>query len=222
MSFIIVNAERQAKGMLMEALVSQFGYLAVAGLIFLETVFPPIPSEVILPMAGFMTASTGMTLPGVIAAATIGSVVSAYVLYGVGRALSRERLTRLIETRPFRLLGFKNDDVNRVVSWFDRRGQITVLICRCVPGVRSLISIPAGTARMGIAKFTLYTLIGSAVWNALLCSLGAAAGSAWHQVSDQVTWVSDMVTYELAAVAAAAVLWWVVRRMVPAWHRPSR
>lgn len=205
----------------MEAFIGQFGYIAVAALIFLETVFPPIPSEVILPMAGFLTASTDMVLPGVIIAATLGSLAGAFILYGVGRVLSRERLMRLCETRPLRLLGFRGSDVERVVGWFDRRGQITVLICRCVPGLRSLISIPAGTARMGLGRFTLYTLVGSAVWNTLLCSLGAAAGSAWQQVSDQVAWVSDIVVYVLAAVLVIAAVWWIARRAIPAWRETA-
>ena len=202
----------------MEAFIDQFGYLAVASLIFLETVFPPIPSEVILPMAGFLTASTGMVLPGVIVAATGGALAGAFVFYGVGRALSRKRLMRLCETRPLHLLGFRASDVERVVGWFERRGQITVLVCRCIPGIRSLISIPAGTARMGLPRFAVYTLVGSAAWNTLLCGLGAAAGSAWQQVSDQVAWVSDLVTYGLAVVLIVAAIWWFFRRAVPAWR----
>lgn len=202
----------------MEAFIDQFGYVAVAALIFLETVFPPIPSEVILPMAGFLTSSTDMVLPGVIIAATLASLVGAYLLYGVGRVLSRERLMRFFETKPLRMLGFRGSDIERVVGWFERRGQITVLICRCVPGVRSLISIPAGTAKMGLVRFTLYTLIGSAAWNTLLCSLGAAAGSAWQQVSDQVSWVSDIVMYVLAAALVVAAIWWIVRRVIPVWR----
>lgn len=202
----------------MEAFISQFGYLAVLALIFLEVVFPPIPSEVILPMAGFFAATGQMTLPGVVAAATAGGLAGAYVLYGVGRLLSRERLEAFFDTRPLRLLGFTSSDVRRVVGWFERRGQITVLVCRCVPGIRSLISIPAGTARMGLGRFTTYTVAGSLVWNALLCGLGAAAGTAWQQVSDQISWVSDLVVYGLAALLGALAAWWVVRRAVPVWR----
>lgn len=202
----------------MEAFISQFGYIAVASLIFLETVFPPIPSEVILPLAGALTITSGMTLPGVVIAATLGALAGAFILYGVGRVLSRERLIRFFETRPLRLLGFRGADVERVVGWFERRGQVTVLICRCVPGIRSLISIPAGTARMGMVRFVVYTVVGSAAWNTLLCTLGAAAGSAWQRVSDQVSWVSDIVTYALAALVVAAVVWWVVRRALPVWR----
>ena len=158
--------------------ISQFGYLAVFGLIFFENVFPPIPSELILPLSGFLVIQTTMKLPLVIVAATIGSVVGAFVLYGIGRLLSQDRLEIFFDTKPMRLLGFHSGDVAKAIGWFDRRGQITVLLCRCIPVVRSLISIPAGTAKMSVVRFTLYTLVGSAVWNTVLCSLGYAAGGA--------------------------------------------
>lgn len=196
--------------------INQFGYLAVAGLILFENIFPPIPSELILPLSGFFTTTTDMTLPITIVAATVGSVVGAFLLYGIGRLLSRERLMRFFATRPMRLLGFKPDDVASAVDWFDRKGQITVLICRCVPIVRSLISIPAGTAKMNPARFALYTLVGSAVWNTVLVSLGAAAGSAWATVSAQAEWVSDVVKYVIYAIIAVVVILWVVKRIVPA------
>ena len=138
-------------------LISQFGYVGVWFLIFFENVFPPIPSELILPLSGFFTTTTDLTLPGVIIAATIGSITGAYILYGVGRLLSRERLMTFFGTRPMRLLGFKPNDIASAVDWFDRKGQVTVLICRCIPVVRSLISIPAGTAKMNVVRFSLYT-----------------------------------------------------------------
>lgn len=197
-------------------LISQFGYVGVWFLIFFENVFPPIPSELILPLSGFFTTTTDLTLPGVIIAATIGSVTGAYILYGVGRLLSRERLMAFFGTRPLRLLGFKPEDVSSAVDWFDRKGQVTVLICRCIPIVRSLISIPAGTAKMGVVKFSLFTLVGSAVWNSILCSLGAAAGSAWQTVTAQAEWVSDVVKYVIIAIVAVAVAFWVVKRIIPA------
>lgn len=195
--------------------INNFGYLAVAALIFFENVFPPIPSEVILPLAGFLTTTSSMVLPLVIVFATLGSVLGAFVLYGVGYLLSRERLTRFFETRPMKLLGFKGNDIANAIDWFDRKGQITVLICRCVPVVRSLISIPAGTARMNPVRFTLYTLLGSAVWNTILCTLGFAAGSAWEQVSAQAEWISDLVKYALVAIFAVLVVIWVVKRIIP-------
>ena len=197
-------------------LISQFGYIGVWFLIFFENVFPPIPSELILPLSGFFTTTTELTLPGVIVSATVGSVTGAFILYGVGRILSRERLMAFFGTRPMRLLGFKPEDISSAVDWFDRKGQVTVLICRCIPVVRSLISIPAGTAKMNVLKFSLYTLLGSAVWNSILCSLGAAAGSAWETVTEQAEWVSDVVKYVIIAVVVVAVIFWVVKRIIPA------
>ncbi len=195
--------------------INQFGYFAVGALIFIENIFPPIPSEVILPLSGFFTTTTDMVLPLVIISATAGSVLGAYILYGIGYVLSRERLMRFFETRPMRLLGFKGSDIASAVDWFDRKGQFTVLICRCIPVVRSLISIPAGTARMNPVKFTLFTLAGSAVWNTILCSLGAAAGNAWMTVSEQAEWVSDVVKYVIIALIVIVAIVWIVKRIIP-------
>ncbi len=196
--------------------ISDFGYFAVAALILLENVFPPIPSEVILPLSGFLATQTDMSLGGVIAFATVGSVVGAYFLYGIGRLLSQERLEGFFDTKPMRMLGFKSDDVSKAIGWFDRKGQITVLICRCIPVVRSLISIPAGTAKMNMVRFALYTLVGSLAWNAILCTLGFWAGGAWEQVTAQAEWVSDVVKVVIVVVALAVIAWWVVKRIVPA------
>ena len=201
------------------AFINQFGYVAVAALILLENVFPPIPSELILPMAGFLVLSSSMSLPGVIVAATLGSVAGAFVLYGIGHVLSRDRLMAFFETRPMRMLGFKGRDVASAIGWFDTKGQLTVLVCRCVPVVRSLISIPAGTARMGLAKFAGLTAIGSAVWNTVLCTLGYGAGNAWQTVSEQATWVIDVATYLVLAACGIAAVWRFVTRVVPNLRR---
>ena len=196
-------------------LISQFGYIGVWFLIFFENVFPPIPSELILPLSGFFTTTTDMVLPLVIVSATIGSVTGAFILYGIGYVLNRERLMRFFNTRPMRLLGFKGSDISSAIDWFDRKGQASVLICRCIPVVRSLISIPAGVARMNVAKFSLFTLLGSAVWNSILCSLGAAAGEAWEQVTAQAEWISDVVKYVILAIIAVVAVYWIVKRIIP-------
>lgn len=196
--------------------ISQFGYFAVAALILLENVFPPIPSELILPLSGFLVTKTSMGLPGVIAFATIGSVVGAFFLYGIGRLLSQERLEGFFDTKPMRMLGFKSDDVAHAIGWFDRRGQKTVLICRCIPVVRSLISIPAGTAKMNMARFAAYTAVGSLVWNTILCTLGYVAGNAWERVTAQVEGLSNIVTIVLVVAIVAALVWWIVKRIIPA------
>ncbi|HIR91721.1 MAG TPA: DedA family protein [Candidatus Limicola stercorigallinarum] len=196
-------------------IINQFGYFAVGALIFIENIFPPIPSELILPLSGFFTTTTDMALPLVIFSATVGSVTGAFILYGIGYVLNRERLMRFFNTRPMRLLGFKDTDISSAIDWFDRKGQASVLICRCIPVVRSLISIPAGVARMNIVKFSLFTLVGSAVWNTILCSLGAAAGSAWETVTAQAEWVSGVVKIVIIAIVAVVAIWWIVKRIIP-------
>ncbi len=196
-------------------IINQFGYFAVGALIFIENIFPPIPSELILPLSGFFTTTTDMVLPLVILSATVGSVTGAFILYGIGYVLNRERLMRFFNTRPMRLLGFKDTDISSAIDWFARKGQASVLICRCIPVVRSLISIPAGVARMNIVKFSLFTLVGSAVWNTILCSLGAAAGSAWETVTEQAEWVSDVVKIVIIAIVAVVAIWWIVKRIIP-------
>ena len=202
--------------------ISQFGYVAVSALIFLENIFQPIPSELILPLSGFLVTKTSMTLPLVIVAATVGSVVGAYILYGIGRLLSQERLEGLFDTKPMRMLGFHSDDVAKAIDWFDRKGQITVLICRCIPVVRSLISIPAGTAKMNMALFAVYTLVGSLVWNTILCTLGFWAGDAWEQITAQAEWFSSVVKIGIIVVAVIVVAWWVKFRILPARAEQKR
>lgn len=202
--------------------ISQFGYVAVSALIFLENIFPPIPSELILPLSGFLVTKTSMTLPLVIVAATVGSVVGAYILYGIGRLLSQERLEGFFDTKPMRMLGFHSDDVAKAIGWFDRKGQITVLICRCIPVVRSLISIPAGTAKMNMALFAVYTLVGSLVWNTILCTLGFWAGDAWEQITAQAEWFSSVVKIGIIVVAVIVVAWWVKFRILPARAEQKR
>ena len=180
--------------------VAQYGYLALSALIFLENVFPPIPSEAILPAAGFMSSIGSLWLPVAILAATIGSLLGAYVLYGVGRVLSQERLERLMGTKPLGMLGFEPGDVSSAIGWFKKHGQVSVLVCRCIPIVRSLISIPAG----------------SLVWNTILCTVGYVAGSAWESASAGATQAIDVMTLAVTAIMVAVVAVWAAKRAIPA------
>ena len=189
--------------------IDQFGYFAVAALIFIENIFPPIPSELILPLSGFFTTTTDMVLPLVIVSATAGSVLGAYILYGIGWVLSRERLMHFFDTKPMRLLGFKGTDIASAVDWFDRKGQFTVLLCRCIPVVRSLISIPAGVARMNFPLFLALTLAGSLIWNSIFVVGGYLLGGQWHRIEAVAGWFSN------AVVAAIGVL--VVAFLVRRW-----
>ncbi len=163
--------------------MNQFGYWGILFLIAIENIFPPIPSEVILTFGGFMTISTNMTTLGVIIFSTIGSVLGALVLYGVGRLLTKERLENLLDGRIGRMLHFKKEDVQKSEDWFIKRGKITVFFCRFIPIIRSLISIPAGMTKMNIGIFLILTTIGTAIWNTVLVLLGAAFGASWEKIA---------------------------------------
>jgi len=146
-------------------IMDQFGYLGVFLLIAAENIFPPIPSEVILLFGGFMTTYTALNIAGMTAAATLGSVAGAIVLYFVGKIFNKNRLEKIISGRAGRILKLNNSDIEKADSWFDGRGDKTVFFCRFVPLIRSLISIPAGMSEMAMPRFLAYTSLGSLIWN---------------------------------------------------------
>ncbi|VEI13462.1 DedA family protein [Trueperella bialowiezensis] len=187
---------------LMEAL----GGVGVALLIAIENLFPPIPSEIILPLAGF-TASLGtkFSLVEAIIWATIGSVVGAWALYGVARVFGRERTRAVFEWLPL----VKIDDVDRTEEWFHKHDQSTVFFGRMLPIFRSLISLPAGVIKMNFLKFTLLTAAGSAIWNIVLVGAGYLLGENWHLVEQYVGVLSKIVL----AVILIALAWWIIRRL---------
>jgi membrane protein DedA with SNARE-associated domain len=173
----------------------------------LETVFPPVPSEAVLPLAGYTASQGHYGLVAAIAWATAGSLVGALVLYCAGARLGAQRLEALAERIP--LLHAR--DVERAMEWFDRHGRTAVLLGRLVPGVRSLISIPAGVNRMPLLQFAGYTTAGSLLWNGLLIGAGYELGAQWHVVEARAGEISN-VAYALLGLA---VVWFVVRR----WRR---
>lgn len=179
-------------------IMNQFGYLGIALLIAIENIFPPIPSEIILTFGGFMTTQSNMNIWLVSLFATIGSVAGAIVLYCVGRLLTTKRLGWIID-KWGHVLRVKKQDIQTAESWFIKRGSLTVFFCRFIPIVRSLISIPAGTAHMHFGKFLLYTSLGAAIWNIVLVKLGAVAGENWQSI------VNYMDTYSYIVCAAVAV-----------------
>ncbi len=186
--------------------MEDFGYPGMALLIAVENLFPPIPSEVILTFGGFLTTRTALDVWWVVAWATLGAVAGALVLYGVGRALGGERMRALLAGPWGKRLGFDAEAADRAAGWFEKKGAKTVLFCRCVPILRSLISIPAGMARMNLVRFLLYTTAGSLVWNAALVHLGAAAGESWALLARRFSDGSGMVRWMLAAAAAVLLL----------------
>ena len=198
--------------------INQFGYLGVALLVVIENVFPPIPSEIVLPFAGFVAqqgasavnatagaAQSDTTVVGMMIAATVGSVVGALILYFVSAAIGPERLRGFVE-RFGKWFGVKSSDLVRAEEWFDRRSSAAVLVGRCVPLIRSIVSIPAGFRRMKLTSFVVLTAIGSAVWNIALIGAGAVLGDQWERVGEYVGVFQWMVI--------AAVLLLLVRFVV--------
>ena len=171
----------------------------------LETVFPPVPSEVVLPLAGYTASEGHYGLVAAIVWATAGSLVGALVLYALGAAWGQERLCATVERIP--LLHAR--DVERAIDWFGRHGRSAILLGRLVPGVRSFISIPAGIDRMPLLQFSAYTAAGSAVWNTALIVAGYELGAQWHHVEGYVGSVANVVY----VVLALALVWFVVRRL---------
>lgn len=194
-----------------ESVIDAIGYAGVALLVALENVCPPIPSEVVLPAAGLWAADRGGVVPlvGMILASTLGSVVGAWALYEGAARVGPDRLRDIVARRG-RWVGLKQTDVDRAQEWFDRRGDIAVLLCRCVPLVRSLVSIPAGCAHMNRTRFTLYSAAGSLVWNSALIMVGYAAASHRHTVEDAL----GTVQYGVAVVLAVALGMFVWRRVI--------
>jgi Uncharacterized membrane-associated protein len=195
------------------ATMKAYGYLGVYLLITLENVFPPIPSEVILTFGGFMTTYAKLNVFGVILAATAGSVSGAIILYAIGRLLPRERLERILDGKIGKILHFKKEDVEKAMGWFEKRGKISVFICRCVPIVRSLISIPAGMAEMHFGAFLFFTTLGSLIWNIVLVELGVFAGDSWEKIAGYVDTYSTITLVVLVIVFFGFALWFYKYRI---------
>jgi membrane protein DedA with SNARE-associated domain len=189
--------------------IDRLGYVGVALLVALENLFPPIPSEIVLPFAGFVVSDGNATLLGMILAATVGSVAGALVLYGIAAAIGPDRLRQFV-VRYGRWFRLTTADLDRAERWFDRRAVVAVLVGRCVPLVRSLVSVPAGFRRMPITTFLLYTTIGSLIWNTALIGAGYLLRERW----DAVEPIMDWFQYVVVAGIALAVAWFVWTRFV--------
>lgn len=174
-------------------IMNQFGYLGIMLLIAIENIFPPIPSEVILTFGGFMTTYSQLTIIGIIIFATIGALLGALVLYLVGRLLKKERLMALAKGKLGKTLRFKPEDIEKADNWFTKKGTKAVFFCRCIPIVRSLISIPAGMNGMKIPTFLLYTFLGTLIWNTVLTVLGSVLGENWTKLVDIINTYSKVV-----------------------------
>ena len=182
---------------LMDRLGAPGAGLAIA----LENLFPPLPSEVILPLAGFTAAQGGMSLAAALVWTTLGSVAGALALYGIGALIGRDRVRALVVRLPL----VKVADLDRTEAWFARHGAKAVFFGRMIPVLRSLISVPAGVERMSVATFVLYTTLGSLLWNTAFVLAGYGLGDNWRTVEEYVGVYSKAVV-ALAGLAAVAFL----------------
>lgn len=180
------------------------GGIGVAFAIALESVFPPIPSEVILPLAGFTAARGSFNLIEAIIWATVGSVLGAWVLYGISRWVGLHRIHRAVDRIP----GVDRDDVDKADRWFTKYGHWSVLIGRVIPVVRSLISIPAGFNRMNFLTFTGWTMLGSAVWNTILVTAGYLLGDQWCSILGALNVFEDVVIVIFIVVIVVLIARW--------------
>jgi membrane protein DedA with SNARE-associated domain len=172
--------------------IQSTGYLGIVFLMFLENVFPPIPSEVIMPLAGFLVAEGKENFAGVVIAGMVGSLLGALPFYYAGYLLGEERLKAFADKHG-RWLTLSRDDLERAKKWFDQYGKLAVLICRLVPGIRSLISIPAGIAKMNMAEFLFYSSVGAGIWTALLAYAGYILGAKFETVGEYLNPASYVI-----------------------------
>ncbi|MFB9377978.1 DedA family protein [Kineococcus gynurae] len=185
--------------------VDALGAPGVGFLSFLEVVFPPIPSEVVLPLAGYLVQQGTISLAAVLILSTLGSYLGSLVLYYVGWAIGLRRAAALADRIPL----MEARDVTVSADWFHRHEGAAVFTGRFIPGVRSLISLPAGAARMNLVKFSLYTILGSGLWNTLLVSIGLALGTQ-HELVEQY---GAYIDYAVYAVLAGLLVFAIVRRV---------
>ncbi|RZG86249.1 DedA family protein [Acinetobacter sp. WCHAc060033] len=188
--------------------MEQLGYLGIALLMFLDNVFPPIPSEVIMPSAGFTAAQGQLSLIGVIVAGSLGSLIAAATLYWIGRKISHDALFHWVNQYG-KYLFIKTDDVKKALDWFEKYGHRVVFFGRMIPAVRSLISIPAGMSHMPFWKFMTYSALGTVIWTTFLATVGYYFGNNTALMQQIFSNVGYMI---VAIVALFVVYLWFKKR----------
>jgi len=185
--------------------IDALGEWGVGLMTFLETVFPPIPSEVILPLAGFLAQQGSMNIVLVFVTSTLGAYAGALVLYWLGYKVGLERSITLLSKLPL----VDREDFEKASGWFERHGKSAIFFGRLLPGVRSLISLPAGAERMNLMTFSIFTVAGAGLWNAILIGLGSLLGTQYHLI-DQY---SRFLNYAVYAALAAFLGWLLIRHV---------
>lgn len=187
-------------------LLERMGYVGISLLMFLENVFPPIPSELIMPFAGFAAAQGEMSFVGVLVAGTIGSLAGALPWYWLGYKIGCKRLASWADTHG-RWLTLSGDEVKNANSWFQKHCGKAVVFGRLIPAIRTLISVPAGIAEMSLARFLTYSLLGTLIWNTLLAGLGYQLGENYAKVAQYL----DPVTKIIVGSIVLTYLYRVIR-----------
>jgi membrane protein DedA with SNARE-associated domain len=187
------------------SVIEALGAVGVGLLVALENLVPPIPSEIVLALAGYLAGEGQLNVVLALIAATVGSVVGALLLYWLGYAVGEDRLRRWLDRIPL----VDADDLDKADRWFERHEKSAVLFGRCAPVVRSLVSIPAGANHMPLGQFTLFTAIGSGVWNGIFVGGGYALGSQWQQVERYSHWFD----YAIGAFFAVAIASWIIKKV---------
>ncbi|THF68779.1 DedA family protein [Deinococcus sp. Arct2-2] len=185
-----------------------FGYAGILLLMIVENLFPPIPSELILPSAGFAASRGSLNVVIVLIVATVGSVIGTLPLYYIGRAFGEEKLVAWADKHG-KWLTLRGKDIRQADAWFDRHGTKAVLFGRMIPGIRSLLSLPAGMSEMPLPKFLTYSAVGSGIWAALLIGAGYLLGEHYDRVEQYISPISRVI---LVLLVVGAVAWFVRRK----------
>jgi membrane protein DedA with SNARE-associated domain len=191
-------------------LIVEYGYPAVFAAAFLEVIFPPIPSEVIFPLVGFTVQSRGLGIENIIgmaAAGALGSTAGAVVIYFVSAKVGRAAIARFGNR-----VRISEQEIEKAERWFEKYGSIAVFTARMIPGIRELISIPAGIGQMNIAKFLGYTFVGSLLWCIILTFVGYYLGEAWSKFSEQASTAYSIVSFIVIAALVAGIAFWYSKR----------
>jgi membrane protein DedA with SNARE-associated domain len=186
--------------------VESGGYWGIALLMALENIFPPVPSELIMPFAGFVAARGDLNVVGVVIAGVVGSLVGTMPWYWLGRRVGRERLHRWVDAHG-RWFAMSRQDLERAEKWFDAHGGPAVAFGRLIPAVRSVISMPAGLSKMPVVKLLLWSAIGTVLWSGALAGVGYLLEDRWESIAH---WVDRLSTGVLVLLVAVYV-WRVVR-----------
>jgi membrane protein DedA with SNARE-associated domain len=191
-----------------EQVISSMGYFGVALLMFLENIFPPIPSEVVMPFAGSLVSEGEFSFVGMMIAGTIGALAGALVIYYIGRWIDEDRARRWIN-KYGKFLLLSEEEFDKAIDAFNNHGKMMVLVGRVMPTIRSLISLPAGLERMNLIPFLIFTIIGTSIWNLILLGAGYYMGQNWQQV------VSFVNTYSLVfyIIIGALIAYYIYKQV---------